>query len=122
MMEMLRALTTKLETPQVTVISKISGPSFEPKPSRIMSTTWSLFGIPPCYSPPFEEAPSVVHSTQHVVPLLLFTKEHPVIHTVATTIMHARVPLQFEDYHQMYHISESTIGDNKRNKEIKGVK
>lgn len=64
MRKMLQALTARLEAPQVTVISEISGPSFEPQPVRSVPFTWPPYRLPYDYVPRVEGDPDIVQSTQ----------------------------------------------------------
>lgn len=90
-MEMFQFLKAKMDPPQVTVISEIFGPTFEPQPTRIVSSMWPPYGLPPNYSPPFKETSGVVQSTQHVLHLPLFTEALPIIHTTAYHVVHPMV-------------------------------
>lgn len=44
---MLQKLAAKEDPPQHTVISEITGPSFEPQRPPRVTTTWKKFGFPP---------------------------------------------------------------------------
>lgn len=56
MMEMLHTLATKKDAPQSTMISKITGPSFEPQHPLRVNTMWLEFGLTPNYTTPFIDA------------------------------------------------------------------
>lgn len=81
----------KMDPHQVTVILETSGPTFESQPIRTVPSMWPSYGLPPDYSPPFEETHGVMQSTQYVISLLLFTEAHPVIHTATQLVVHPMV-------------------------------
>lgn len=120
---MLQALIARLEVPQVTVISEVSGPSFEPQPTKTLPSTWILYGIPYDYVPQVERAPDVIQQPQQVVHLSLFVEAHTIVHIVAPPTIHARAIQHLKDHYQIYHTAESSIGDDDvRNEEIRGMK
>lgn len=95
-MEMLQIIRAKLDT-QATVVSEISGLILEPQPTRMMLTTWSIFSLPPGFTPQVEGAPVILQSTQQTIPLPATNEAHPVVHTFAPPTVHARVQPYFED-------------------------
>lgn len=64
MREILQALTSRLETSQVTVISEISGPSFEPQHARSVPSTWPSSGLPFDFVPRVEGVLEIGQSIQ----------------------------------------------------------
>lgn len=119
--EMLQVIKAKSDT-QVTVVSEVSGPTFEPKPTRIMTTTWPPYGLPLGFTSSFKGAPGVMQSTQQMVPLAFAIEAHPVVHTVAPPIVHTHVQSYFEDHHQIFHAPKSSDKEDERHGDIKGIK
>lgn len=85
MMEMLQKLDTKENPHMCTMISKITGPSFELQHPPRLNTKWLEFGFLPNYSPSFADALVVGRSTQHMVQLPAILEMQPpcVVHTMA---------------------------------------
>lgn len=106
-MDMLQVIKVKLYIPIVTIISEISGPTFELQPARNVPSTWPPFGLPPSYMPLFQETPGIMLSTQHAIPLPISTEAYLVVHTVAPLIVHAHVQPHFEDQQHVYYAPES---------------
>lgn len=120
--EMIQYLSTKMNPPQVIVILEIFGGTFDPQPSITMPSTWTPFGLPPNYSSPFEETPSIVQATQHVVPLPLVSEAYPVVYAITHPIIHIREHPQFKNPHHVYHAHESSDEEDEIHEDIKGIK
>lgn len=71
--EMLQVIRAKLDT-QAAVISEIFGTTLEPQPSRMVPTTWPIFGLSPGFIPQVERAPGIVQSTQQTLPIPATTR------------------------------------------------
>ncbi|XP_050875853.1 uncharacterized protein LOC127079510 [Lathyrus oleraceus] len=117
-MEILQVIKAKLDT-QTKVVSEIIGSMIEPQPLRTMPTTWQVFGLPPCITPPVEVSPGIVQSTQQTIPLPTINEAHPVVHTVAPPLVHAHVRPYFKD---QQHAVDFLDEDDERHEDIRGMK
>lgn len=97
MMEMLHALDTKENPHMRTMISEITGPSFELQHPPRINTTRPEFGFPPNYSPPFVDASVVGLSNQHVVQLPAIPEMQP------PHVLHTMAPRPLDDPRYAYH-------------------
>lgn len=88
------------------------------------------FGLPPSYSPPFEETPGVLKSIKHMVPLPHATEVHPVVHTVVHPVVHISAQLvvdagaqpYFGDSRYVCHAPESLDEEDEIHEDIKSIK